>query len=139
MSDHGGNRPADAVSRIKGHWLTGSLSAYLNDPLHFYSECSKKYGYIAFGRFLHFPVCVLSNPLYVEELFVQGAQNLEQSRFLLVPLKPLLGEGLLIAGAESHARQRRFVEKAIREGEIGRASCRERGERLCRSRWSPYH
>jgi cytochrome P450 len=116
MSDHGGNRPADAVSRIKGHWLTGSLSAYLNDPLHFYSECSKKYGYIAFGRFLHFPVCVLSNPLYVEELFVQGAQNLEQSRFLLVPLKPLLGEGLLIAGAESHARQRRFVEKAIREG-----------------------
>ena len=24
-------------------------------------------------------------------------------------------------------------------GQIGRASCRERGLRLCRSRWSPYH
>jgi len=116
MSDHGGNRPANAVPRIKGHWLIGSLSAYLNDPLHFYTECSKEYGDIVFGRFLHFPVCVLSNPLQVEELLVQEAQNLEQSRFLLVPLKPLLGEGLLIAGAASHARQRPFVEKAIRTG-----------------------
>jgi cytochrome P450 len=114
MSDHGGNRPANAAPRIKGHWLTGSLSAYLNDPLHFYSECSKKYGDIAFGRFLHYPICVLSSPRYVEELLVKGAQDLEQSRFLLAPLKPLLGEGLLIAGAESHARQRPLVERAVR-------------------------
>src|SRR5213594_4590004 len=28
---------------------------------------------------------------------------------------------------------------AERPQQIGRASCRERGERLCRSRWSPYH
>jgi cytochrome P450 len=90
------------------------LSAYLNDPLDFYAECSKKYGDIAFGRFLHYPICVLSNPLYVEELLVREAQNLEQSRFLLAPLKSLLGEGLLIAGAESHARQRPLVEKAVR-------------------------
>ena len=27
----------------------------------------------------------------------------------------------------------------VRKGEIGRASCREECERLCRSRWSPYH
>lgn len=107
---HSGNAPP----RIKGHWLTGNLSAYLNDPLDFYSECSKKYGDIAFGRFLHYPICVLSNPRYVEELLVQGAQNLEQSRFLLAPLKPLLGEGLLIAGGESHARQRPLVEKVVR-------------------------
>ena len=116
MSDHGGNRPANAVPRIKGHWLTGSLSAYLDSPLDFYSECSKKYGDIAFGRFLHFPICVLSDPCFVEELLVQRAQNLEQSRFLSAPLKPLLREGLLIAGAVSHARQRPLVEKAIREG-----------------------
>ena len=30
-------------------------------------------------------------------------------------------------------------EGKIKEDKIGRASCRERGLRLCRSRWSPYH
>ena len=116
MNELAADRSGNAAPRIKGHWLTGSLSAYLNDPLDFYTECFKKHGDIAFGRFLHFPVCVLSHPRYVEELLVQGAQNLEQSRFLLAPLKPLLGEGLLIAGAKSHARQRPLVERAIRGG-----------------------
>lgn len=117
MSDRAGDPPTVATLRIKGHWLMGSLQAYLHAPLEFYRECAQSYGDIAFGRFLHFPICVLSHPRYVEELLVQGAQNLEQSRFLRQPLKPLLGEGLLIAGAESHARQRPFVEKAVR-GEI---------------------
>jgi cytochrome P450 len=116
MKDRAAHRSGNAVPRIKGHWLTGSLSAYLKAPLDFYTECSKKYGDLAFGRFLHFPVCVLSDPRYVEELFVQRDQNLEQSRFLSAPLKPLLREGLLIADAVSHARQRPLVEKAVREG-----------------------
>jgi cytochrome P450 len=116
MNDRIGLRPADAAPRIRGHWLTGSLQPYLRAPLEFYRRCAQSYGDIAFGRFLHFPVCVLSHPRYVEELLVQGAQNLEQSRFLRAPLKPLLGEGLLIAGAESHARQRPLAEKAVRGG-----------------------
>jgi cytochrome P450 len=116
MKVRDGDRPDNAAPRIHGHWLTGSLSAYLNAPLDFYNECSKKYGGIVFGRFLHFPICVLSDPCYVEGLLVLGAQNLEQSRFLRAPLKALLGEGLLIAGAESHARQRPFVEKPVRGG-----------------------
>jgi cytochrome P450 len=118
MKDRAADRSGNAVPRIKGHWLTGSLSAYLKAPLDFYAECSKKCGDIVFGRFLHFPVCVLSNPLYVEELLVQRAQDLEQSRFLCAPLNSLLHEGLLVAGAESHARQRLLVEKAVRGGII---------------------
>jgi cytochrome P450 len=116
MKDREDIRSRNATPRIKGHWLTGSLSTYLDSPLDFYSECSRKYGGIAFGRFLHFPICVLSDPRYVEELLVHRAQNLEQSRFLSAPLKPLLREGLLIAGAASHVRQRPLVEKAVREG-----------------------
>ena len=116
MNDRAGIRPIDAAPRIKGHWLTGSLQSYLRAPLEFYRECAQSYGDIAFGRFLHFPICVLSHPRYVEELLVQGAQNLEQSRFLRTPLKSLLHEGLLVAGAESHARQRPLVEKAVRGG-----------------------
>jgi cytochrome P450 len=116
MNDRTGVRPTDAAPRIKGHWLTGSLESYLRAPLEFYRECAQSYGDIAFGRFLHFRICVLSHPRYVEELLVQGAQNLEQSRFLRAPLKSLLGAGLLIAEAESHARQRPLVEKAVRGG-----------------------
>jgi len=116
MNDRAGVRPIDAAPRIKGHWLSGSLQSYLRAPLEFYRECAQSYGGIAFGRFVHFPICVLSHPRYVEELLVQRAQNLEQSRFLRAPLKLLLGEGLLIAGAESHARQRPLVEKAVRGG-----------------------
>jgi cytochrome P450 len=116
MNERAADPSRNVAPRIKGNWLTGSLSAYLNAPLDFYSECSKQYGDIVFGRFLHFPICVLGDPRYVEELLVQRTQNLEQSRFLRGPLKLLLGEGLLIAGAESHARQRPFVEKAVRGG-----------------------
>jgi len=129
MNEQAADRSGNAAPRIKGHWLTGSLSAYLNAPLDFYTQCSKNYGDIVFGCFLHFPVCVLSSPRYVEELLVQGAQNLEQSRFLRAPLKQLLGEGLLIAGAKSHARQRPLAENAVRgsiaaawtEGVVGAA------------------
>jgi cytochrome P450 len=99
---------------IKGHWLGGSLPAFLRAPLEFYTECARKYGNIAFGRFAHFPVCVLSHPRQVAELLVERAEDLEQSRFLTAPLAPLLGEGLLIAGEESHARQRPLVEQAVR-------------------------
>lgn len=116
MKESAADPVGNALPRIKGHWLTGSLSAYLKDPLDFYSECFKKYGDIAFGRFLHFPVCVLSDPRYIEELLVQRAQDLEQSRFLRAPLNSLLHEGLLVAGAVSHARQRPLVEKAVRGG-----------------------
>lgn len=116
MNERVGEASIDRAPRIKGHWLTGSLQPYLRAPLKFYSECAQKYGDIAFGRFAHFPICVLSHPGYVEELLVQGTNNLEQSRFLREPLEPLLGDGLLIAGSESHARQRPLVEKAVRGG-----------------------
>jgi cytochrome P450 len=116
MKERDAHTPAQVAPRIEGHWLTGNLSAYLVAPLEFYRECAQKYGDIAFGRFLHFPICVLSDPHYVEELLIQEAQNLEQSRFLRAPLKPLFAEGLLIAGAESHSRQRPLVEKVVRGG-----------------------
>ena len=116
MNERGGDASIERAPRIKEHWLTGSLQPYLRAPLEFYSECAQKYGDIAFGRFAHFPICVLSHPRFVEELIVQDAHNLEQSQFLREPLKPLLGDGLLIAGSESHARQRPLVEKAVRGG-----------------------
>jgi len=116
MSERAGDGSNNRAPRIKGHWLTGSLTAYLRAPLEFYRKCAQEYGDIAFGRFLHFPICVLSHPRHVEELLVQDATSLEQSRFLRAPLKPLLGEGLLIAGNKSHARQRPLVEKAVRGG-----------------------
>jgi cytochrome P450 len=116
MNERSGDVSIERAPRIKGHWLTGNLQPYLRAPLEFYAECSQKYGDIAFGRFAHFPICVLSHPRYVEELLVQGADNLEQSRFLREPLKSLLGDGLLVAGSESHARHRPLVEEAVRAG-----------------------
>src|SRR3546814_4192169 len=42
------------------------------------------------------------------------------------------------AGRVDRARARAAVLHRL-HGQIGRASCRERGVSTCRSRWSPYH
>ena len=39
----------------------------------------------------------------------------------------------------SFGRAAEFAEKYLRQGEIGRASCRKECASMCRSRWSPYH
>lgn len=105
-----------AAAKIKGHWLTGSLLAFVHRPLEFYTECARRHGDIAIGRLGTVPICVLSHPCDVEQVLVRDAASYEQSRLLRMLLKPLLGEGLLIAGKESHARQRLLVESAVHAG-----------------------
>jgi cytochrome P450 len=105
-----------APARIKGHWLAGSLLAFVHRPLEFYTECARLYGDIAIGRLGTVPICVVSHPRNVAHVLVEDAASYEQTRLLRVLLKPLLGEGLLIAGKESHARQRPLVERAVDAG-----------------------
>jgi cytochrome P450 len=102
-------------AKIEGHWLTGSLLAFVHRPLEFYAECAR-HGDIAIGRLGTIPIWVLSNPRDIEQVLVRDAESYEQTRLLRVLLKPLLGEGLLIAGKKSHARQRPLVEKAVHAG-----------------------
>jgi len=105
-----------ALSRIKGHWLTGSLLPFVHRPLEFYAECARLHADIALGRLGPIPICVLSNPCHVEQVLIGDAASYQQTRLLRALLKSLLGEGLLIAGNESHARQRSLVEKAVHSG-----------------------
>ena len=101
-------------AKIKGHWLAGSLFPYLREPLEFYEACARC-GDVVLGRLGPIPICVLSNPRDVERVLARDAGNYEQSR-LLRRLKPLLGEGLLIAEGASHARQRPLVEQSVHAG-----------------------
>jgi transcriptional regulator with XRE-family HTH domain len=50
------------------------------------------------------------------------------------------GEGTKPYAVTRKNEQKPISRSVAGKGEkIGRASCRERGRRLCRSRWSPYH
>jgi cytochrome P450 len=132
--DHAGDKHS---AQIEGNWLAGSLFPYLNEPLKFYEHCARRHGDIALGRLGPIPVCVLSNPRDVQRVLVQDADNFEQSR-LLGRLKSVLGEGLLIAESESHARQRPLVEHAMHAGmaPVWAEATAEAAERLA-GLWKP--
>lgn len=117
MTESSKSGPAkQGLEKTKGHSPAGGLLGFVRKPLEFYRKCALGQSDIAMGRFGTIPICVLSHPRFVEQVLVRDAGNYTQSRLLRQLLRPLLGEGLLIAGEESHQRQRPLVEKAIREG-----------------------
>ena len=100
---------------IRGNWLTGSLFEFLRTPLSFY-ERAAACGDVVFGRLAHIPVCVLSHPRFVERVLTRETEVFEQSFIIRKSLQFLLGEGLLIAGRASSARQRPLVIQALHAG-----------------------
>lgn len=101
--------------RVPGNWLTGNLFEFLKKPLSFY-ERAAACGDVVFGRLAHIPVCVVSHPRHVKQILVGETEVFEQSFIIRKSLQFLLGDGLLIAGKESNARQRPLVIQALHSG-----------------------
>jgi cytochrome P450 len=117
MNDVPQPKPSDAIVPVwlRGKWLTGSLFEFLRTPLSFY-ERAAACGDVVFGRLAHIPVCVLSHPRFVERVLIRETEVFEPSFIIRKSLQCLLGEGLLIAGRASSARQRPLVIRALHAG-----------------------
>ena len=84
--------------------------------------------------------------MLITPAFAQGGATgslndlLSSPLFVMIPIFVIM-YFFILRPQQRRAKQHQEMVKNLRRGdtEIGRASCRERGCALCRSRWSPYH
>jgi cytochrome P450 len=101
----------------EGNTIVGHLLDLSNDPLGFLTKC-RDYGDIVPLRLGLTPVCLLTNPAYIEQV-LKDRDTFIKSRGFRV-LKTLLGEGLLTAEGESWFWQRRLAQPIFQQKRIDR-------------------
>jgi cytochrome P450 len=95
-----------------GRFPFGSLADFQRDQLAFYTACARDYGDVVAASFGPRRVVLIYHPDAIEEVLVTRARDFVKSRGTRM-LRPLLGNGLLLAEGESWLRQRRLMQPAF--------------------------
>ncbi len=101
----------------KGRFLIGCLLECRRDLLGFLTGCARDYGDVAFFRFMHIPVFVLSNPDDIERVLITESAKFVKSRDYRA-LAGILGDGLLTSEGEAWRRERRLMQPAFHRENI---------------------
>lgn len=94
-----------------------SLSRAPRDWLGFLGGLAKDYGDISFFRILHVPACFISRPEYIESVLLSNFRHYFKSKDY-VPLKAVIGDGLITSEGEFWRRQRQLVQPAFHRERI---------------------
>lgn len=101
----------------RGHWLVGSLREASADRLAFFRRCFDDYGDAAAFRLANRRGILLSHPDDIERVLVTENRRFEKN-FALRLLRPLLGNGLILAEGDAWLRQRRLIQPAFSRQQI---------------------
>jgi cytochrome P450 len=101
----------------KGNFLLGSARDLARDWPTFSARCARDFGDIVFYRFLHVPICQLTDPDDIEFVLVRGASNFHKSRDYAA-LEFILGRGLLTNEGAPWQAQRQLIQPAFRHENI---------------------
>jgi cytochrome P450 len=101
----------------RGHWLLGSLREASADRLAFFRRCFDEYGDAASFRLANRRGILLSHPDDIERVLVTENRRFEKN-FALRLLRPLLGNGLILAEGDAWLRQRRLIQPAFSKQQI---------------------
>jgi cytochrome P450 len=96
----------------KDHPIYGSLARYHKDPIAFLEHNAATYGDVSAFRFFHFPVWQINHPDDVRRVLVDPEGAFTKG-VAMDSLRPLVGEGLLVAEGEMHRRQKRLMAPAF--------------------------
>ena len=103
----------------RGKPILGCLLDCRRDLLGFLRRCARDHGDVAFFRFLHIPVYVLSHPDDIERVLVTESAKFTKSRDYRA-LAAIFGNGLVTSEGETWRRQRRLVQPAFHREHIQR-------------------
>jgi len=95
----------------RGHGLLGHLSDFQHDQLGFYADCAR-YGDVVPVRLGPRRAVLFYHPDAIEDVLVTRSRDFVKSPGVRL-LRPLLGEGLLLAERDFWLRQRRLVQPAF--------------------------
>lgn len=109
--------PPLALPGPRGHWLTGSLHDMATDRLAFFDRCFREYGDAAGFRLANRRAVLLSHPDDIERVLVTESRQFEKN-YALRLLRPLLGQGLLLAEGDHWLRQRRLIQPVFSRSQV---------------------
>jgi len=109
----------DGLRKPKAVPILGSLPFIRKDPLNFFASTAAACGGATELSFGFEKVLMLTDPAYIRHVSVENAKNYRKSKFY-GPLKPLLGEGILLAEGDEWLSQRQTAGKAFQGPELKR-------------------
>jgi cytochrome P450 len=101
----------------RGDWLLGSLREVSADRLAFFRRCFDEYGDAATFRMANRRAILLSHPDDIERVLVMENKRFGKN-FALRLMRPLLGNGLILAEGDAWLRQRRLIQPAFSKQQI---------------------
>src|SRR5262245_10645656 len=96
------SQPVSAVPQVKGLPLIGNALQFPRDRLG-PQDSAAKVGPIARSQMAHLPVYIVSDADIAQDVLLTRASSFVKSRVLQF-LRPMLGDGLLLAEGETHKR-----------------------------------
>lgn len=118
--------------------LVGNLPAYRRDPLGLFLRVFERYGDIASLRFGPARVIMLAHPDDIKHVFQDNNSNYHKS-IIYRPLRPLLGNGLLLSEDDFWRQQRRLAQPAFHRQRLADlAGVMTAGAAELLARWQPY-
>lgn len=93
----------------RGHPLIGNLLPFARNPYHFLLSSQREYGDIVRLRFGPITAYLLAHPEFVRHVLLDNSQGYDK-RLGYVQMKPLIGDGLLVAEGEAWRRQHQLLQ-----------------------------
>jgi cytochrome P450 len=103
--------PAASVPAVPGLPLLGNLLQFRRDRIGL-QEAAARTGAIARIQLAHIPVYIVTDADLAHEVFVTHADKVVKSSALQF-LRPMLGDGLLLAEGDTHRRHRKLLAPAF--------------------------
>jgi cytochrome P450 len=96
----------------RGHWLLGSLPAFMSLRLDFLTQTARDFGDIAAFRFGHRRIFLINHPDLIEQVLVTDSKHYIK-HFGARMYKPILGNGLVTSEGDFWLRQRKLSQPAF--------------------------
>ncbi len=94
----------------RGHWLLGSMPAFLDDSLGYLRHVAQEYGDVARYRVAHMTWHQVNHPDGIAHILQENNRNYGKGALTLGILRPVAGNGLFLSEGEFWLRQRRLMQ-----------------------------
>jgi cytochrome P450 len=93
-----------------GHWLLGSMPAFLDDSLGYLRRVAQDYGDVVRYRVAHMTWYQVNHPEGIARILQENNRNYGKGALTLGILRPVAGNGLFLSEGEFWLRQRRLMQ-----------------------------
>jgi cytochrome P450 len=102
----------------RGHWLLGSMPAFLDDSLGYLLRVANDYGDVVRYRVAHMTWYQVNHPDGIARILQENNRNYSKGALTLGILRPVAGNGLFLSEGDFWLRQRRLMQPSFHHRHI---------------------